>query len=168
MTQATQDPQQAHRRCYNCGEKGHYANRCPNSRTRANQPAIATPAPTRGVNYVPIAAKQNYTGGRVNHVVVEEAQEAPNVIIGMFLVNDTSAVVLFDSGASHSFIYVAYVGKHNLPLALLRCQMIVSSPGEDMSARQLCLKVNLKIRGVDFIANLIVLGSKGINVILGM
>jgi hypothetical protein len=62
-------------------------------------------------------------------VVVEEAQEALDVVIGMFLVNDTSAVVLFDSESSHSFISVAYVRKHNLPLALLKCQMIVSSPG---------------------------------------
>jgi hypothetical protein len=54
-------------------------------------------------------------------VVVEEVQETPEVVIGMFLVNDTSAVVLFDSGASRSFIYAAYVGKHNLPLALLKC-----------------------------------------------
>jgi hypothetical protein len=46
--------------------------------------------------------------------------------------------------------------------------MIVSSPGGDMPARQLCPKVNLKIRGVDFVANLIVLESKGIDVILGM
>jgi hypothetical protein len=79
-------------------------------------------------------------------VVVEEAQEAPDVVIGMFLVNNTSVVVLFDSGASHSFISAAYIGKHNLPLALLRCQ----------------------IRGVDFVANLIVLESKGIDVILGI
>jgi hypothetical protein len=99
---------------------------------------------------------------------MEEAQEAPDVVIGMFLINNTSAVVLFDSGASHSFISAAYVGKYNLPLALLRCQMIVSSPEGDMPARQLCLKVNLKVRGVDFIANLIVLESKGIDVILGM
>jgi hypothetical protein len=49
--------------------------------------------------------------------------------------------------ASHSFISVAYVEKHNLPIALLRCQMIVSSPGGDMLARQLYPKVNLKIRG---------------------
>jgi hypothetical protein len=76
--------------------------------------------------------------------------------------------MLFDSGASHSFISAAYVGKHNLPLALLRCQIIVSSLGGDMPARQLCLKVNLEIRGVDFIANLIVLESKGIDDILGM
>jgi hypothetical protein len=80
-------------------------------------------------------------------VAVEEAQEAPNVVIGMFLINDASTVVLFDSRASHSFISAAYVGKHNMPLALLRCQIIVSSPGGDMPARQLCPKVNLKIRG---------------------
>jgi hypothetical protein len=46
--------------------------------------------------------------------------------------------------------------------------MIVSSLGGDMPARQLCPKVHLKIRGVDFVANLIVLESKGIDVILGM
>jgi hypothetical protein len=101
-------------------------------------------------------------------VVVEEAQAAPDVVIGLFLVNDTSTVVLFDSGASHSFISAIYVGKHNLLLALLKCQMIVSSPGGNIPARQLCLKVNLKIRGVDFVTNLIVLESKGIDVILGM
>jgi hypothetical protein len=80
-------------------------------------------------------------------VAVEEAQDAPDVVIGMFLINDTSAVVLFDSRASHSFISATYVGKHNLPLALLRCQMIISSPEGDMPARQLCPKVNLEIRG---------------------
>jgi hypothetical protein len=39
-----------------------------------------------------------------------------------------------------------------------------------MPARQLCPKVNLKIRGggVDFVANLIVLKSKGIDAIFGM
>jgi hypothetical protein len=98
-------------------------------------------------------------------VVVEEAQATPDVVIGMFLVNDTFVVVLFDSRASHSFISAAYVGKHNLPLALLRCQMIVSSLRGDMPARQIYPKVNLKIRGVDFVANLIVLESKGIDVI---
>jgi hypothetical protein len=101
-------------------------------------------------------------------VVVEEAQEDPDVVIGMFLVNDSSALVLLDSGALHSFIFAVYVGKHNLPLTLLRCQMIVSSLGGDMPARHLCPKVNLKIRGVDFVANLIVLELKGIDVILGM
>jgi hypothetical protein len=90
------------------------------------------------------------------------------VVIGMFFINDTSTVVLFDYGASYSFISIVYAEKHNLPIALLRCQMIVSSLGGDMLARQLCPKVNLQIRGVDFVANLIVLESKGIGIILGM
>jgi hypothetical protein len=78
------------------------------------------------------------------------------VVIGLFFINNTSAVVMFDSGASHSFISIAYVAKYNLPIALLSCQMIVSSARGDMPTRQLCLKVNLKLRGVDFVANLVV------------
>jgi hypothetical protein len=123
------------------------------------------PAPTSGANSILVAAKQNYAHGRVNHVVVEEA---PDTVIDMFFINDTSVVVLFDSGASHSFISAAYVEKYNLPIVLLRCQMIVSSPGGDMPARQLCPRVNLKIRGLDVVANLIVLESKGIDIILSM
>jgi hypothetical protein len=46
--------------------------------------------------------------------------------------------------------------------------MVVSSLGGDMPARQVCPGVNIKIRGVDFIANLIILDSKGIDVILAM
>jgi hypothetical protein len=64
-----------------------------------------------------------------------------------FFVNVTFAVVLFDSRASYSFISAAYVDKHNLPIALLKCQMIVSSLGGDMPTRQLYPKMNLKIRG---------------------
>jgi hypothetical protein len=43
--------------------------------------------------------------------------------------------MLFDSGASHSFISAAYVEKHNLAIAMLKCQIIVSSPGGDMPAQ---------------------------------
>jgi hypothetical protein len=82
---------------------------------------VSTPAPTHGANSIPVVAKQNYERGRVNHVVVEEAQEAPDVVIDMLFVNDTSVVVLFDNGVSHSFISAAYIEKHNLPLTLLKC-----------------------------------------------
>jgi hypothetical protein len=146
-TQAAQNPLPGERRCFTCGEKGHFTNQCPNLRNRPPLAAASTPAPTHGANSVSVPARQNFVHGKVNHVAVEEAQEAPDVVIGTFSVNDLSAVVLFDSGASHFFISVAYVEKHNLPMALLRSQMIVSSPRGDMPARQLCPKVNLKIRG---------------------
>jgi hypothetical protein len=115
----------------------------PNLRSCHNQPATATPAPTHGGKIVPVAARHNYARGRFNHVTVEEA---PDIVLGMFFINATSTVVLFDSGASHSFTSAAYVEKHNLPIALRKCQMIVSSLRGDMPTRQLCPKVNIKIR----------------------
>jgi hypothetical protein len=113
-------------------------------------------------------ARQNQARARVNHVAVEDAQEAPDVIIGMILINDSNAIVLFNSGASHPFVAANFVQKHNLPLSMLKNRMIVSSPGGDMHVRHICPKVNILIGGVEFIANLIVLESKGIDVILGM
>jgi hypothetical protein len=104
----------------------------------------------------------------VNHVAVEDAQAASNIIIGMILVNDNNVIVLFDSVASHSFVAANFVQKHNLPLSMLKNWVIVSSPGGDMHTRHVCLKVNILIRGVEFIANLIVLESKGIDVIFGI
>jgi hypothetical protein len=155
--------------CYSCGQSGHYANRC--LRKQANQ----TPAPGTNQNIncnannsASTSARQNQACARVNHVAVEDAQATLDVIIGMILINDNNTIVLFDSGASHSFVAANFVQKHNLPLSTLKNQIIVSSPGGDMHARHVCPKVNILIRVVEFIANLIVLASKGIDVILGM
>jgi hypothetical protein len=53
---------------------------------------------------------------------------------------------------------------------MLKNQMIVSSPRGEMNARHVSPKVSILIRGgrVKFLANLIVLESKGIDVIFGM
>jgi hypothetical protein len=104
----------------------------------------------------------------VNHAAIEDAQAALDVIIGMILVNDNNAIVLFDLGASHSFVAVKFVQKYNLSLSMLKNWMIVSSPEGDMHARHVCPKVSILIRGVEFLANLIVLESKGIDMILRM
>jgi hypothetical protein len=155
--------------CYSCCHTGHYANWCP--RKKANQ----TPAPGTNQNLnhnannsATTLARQNQAHAHVNHVAVEEAMVAPDVIIGTILVNDNNAIMLFDSRASHSFVAASFVQKYNLPLSVLKNQMIVSSPGGDMHLRHVCSKVSILIRGVEFLANLIVLESKGIDVILGM
>jgi hypothetical protein len=101
-------------------------------------------------------------------MAIEDAQAAPDIIIGMILINDNNAIVLFDSGASHSFVAATFLQKHNLPVSMLKNRMIVSSPIGDMHARHVFPKVNILIRAVEFIANLIVLESKGIDVILRM
>jgi hypothetical protein len=134
--------------CYSCGQTGHYANQCP--RKQANQtPAIGTNQNLNrnANNSAPTPARQNEARAHVNHVAVEDAQAAPDFINGMILVNDNNAIVLFDSGASHSFIATIFVQKHNQPLSMLKNQMIVSSPGGDMDARHVSPKVSILIRG---------------------
>jgi hypothetical protein len=83
----------------------------------------------------------------VNHVAVKDAQVAPGIIIGMILVNDNNTIILFVSGASHSFVAASFVQKHNIPLSMLKNMMIVSSPRGDMHARHVYPKVNILIRG---------------------
>jgi hypothetical protein len=46
--------------------------------------------------------------------------------------------------------------------------MLVSSPGGEMRTKYICPVVSITIRGVDFLVNLIVLDSRGIDIILGM
>jgi hypothetical protein len=104
----------------------------------------------------------------VNHVAVETAQEAQDVVFGMFLVNSAPASVLFDSGASHSFILALFVARHGIPVHSISNHMLVSSLGGNMKAMYQCLGVSFKIVGREFRANFVVLDSKGIDIILGM
>jgi hypothetical protein len=98
----------------------------------------------------------------------DEAQQAQDVVLGMFLVSSHHATVLFDFGAPHSFITSSFVAKHNLLIANMKHTMLVSSPGGEMRTKHICPAVSISIRGVDFLSNLILLYSKGIDIILGM
>ena len=94
--------------------------------------------------------QQNYVQGKVNHVTVEMAQEAPDVVIGTFPVNSNSAIVLFDSGALHSFVAYTFIKKHGIPVCVMKKPMLVNSPGGEMKANWICLAASLIIRGVEF------------------
>jgi hypothetical protein len=76
-------------------------------------PAPASKAPSSNSQL----SKTQYHGrARVNHVDAQEAQQAPRVVLGEFLVEFTPAAVPFDLGTSHSFITTGFVEKHAFPL----------------------------------------------------
>jgi hypothetical protein len=86
----------------------------------------------------------------------------------MFLANSHPAIVLFDSGASHSFISSKFVAKHNLPITIMKYTMIVSSPGGEMKTKYIYPAISIAIRGVDVLSNLISIDSTDIDIILCM
>jgi hypothetical protein len=98
----------------------------------------------------------------------DEAQQAQDIVLGMFLASSHPVTTLFDSEASHSFISSSFVMKHSLPIVIMKHAMLVSSPGGEMRTRHICPVVNITIKGVDFPSNLILLDSKGIDIIVGM
>jgi hypothetical protein len=85
--------------------------------------------------------------GRVNHITSVEDQQAQDVVLAMFLASSHPATILFDSGASHSFISSSLVAKHNLPIETMKHTMLVSSPGGELRTKYICPVVSITIRG---------------------
>jgi hypothetical protein len=54
------------------------------------------------------------------------------------------------------------------PMSSMKTHLLVSSPNSEMKSTHVHPEVNLKIRGMDFQADLVVLTSSGTDVILGM
>jgi hypothetical protein len=75
------------------------------------------------------------------------SNEAQDVVLVMFLASSHPATILFSSGASHSFISLSFVTKHNLPIATMNHTMLVSSPGGEMRTKHICPAVSNTIRG---------------------
>ncbi|GJS48043.1 reverse transcriptase domain-containing protein [Tanacetum coccineum] len=75
--------------CHACGEKGHYINQCRKTNINAQ--------------------------GRAYMLKDRNAQQDPNVVTGMFLLNQHLVKVLFDSGADRSFISISLASKLNIP-----------------------------------------------------
>ncbi|GJS50798.1 integrase, catalytic region, zinc finger, CCHC-type containing protein [Tanacetum coccineum] len=76
--------------CHACGEKGHYANQC---RKTTN----------------------NNAQGRAYMLRDRNVHQNPNIVTGMFLLNQHLARVLFDSGADKSFVSISLASKLNIP-----------------------------------------------------
>ena len=51
---------------------------------------------------------------------------------GMFTIDSHPAYVLFNSGASHSFMSMGFVERHNLPLMAIPYAYRIHTPGAQM------------------------------------
>jgi hypothetical protein len=97
-----------------------------------------------------------------------EAADAPDAVIGEFLVCGTTTLVLFDTGATGSYVTSRFLNKLSLPTTVRSIPIITSSPLGDIRCTLLCKGVDVDIQGHKFFVDLTVLPSHGIDVILGM
>ena len=87
------------------------------------------------------------------------------VTAGKFLVNHCDALVLFDSGASHSFVSSDFVSKHNLKAVTLdKGRYCISAAVDNISTNKVVLGAILEIGERQFLADLVVLPGVGIDV----
>src|SRR3954467_166058 len=129
---------------------GHYANECPEKKDEGpNKP-------------------NPFHKGQVNHINVEEVYEEPDAVAGKFRLNSISAFVLFDTGASHSFISKAFVDRNGFASENIGCPIKVSSPGGDMIVSLGCRDLVTEFGKLKFPVSLIILDSQELDVILGM
>src|SRR3954470_9111712 len=97
-----------------------------------------------------------------------QAEDSSDVIMGNLSVNDIPAKVLFDTGASHSFISRPFVAMHDLDTQVLPRPLSIVSPGKQMTSRVLVPNVGIKLGDYRFLAKPFVLGDSDIDLILGM
>ena len=109
------------------------------------------------------------TQGRVYIVTPQTESTDPSVIQGKFLLSRLWARVLFDSGASHSFIAASYANVLGLKVESLENPLHVSSPlGIRVRIDQICRDCELEISGILFTVDLRVMDISDFDVILGL
>ena len=109
------------------------------------------------------------TQGRVYAITPQTKLADKSVIQGTFLLFFLWARVLFDFGASHSFIAASYVKSLGLKVETLENPLHVSSSlGTRVSVDKICQDCELGISGILLTVDLRVMGMLEFDVVLGM
>jgi hypothetical protein len=106
--------------------------------------------------------------GNPNFTIMSEIPEGASVLMGTFSINDTPIKILFNSGATHSFLSENLAGRLSLSGSHVKEAFTIVSLGGKISSHTLTLRVPLKLGSKTVKSNLIVIGFEGMDVILGM
>jgi hypothetical protein len=148
--------------CFKCGEVGHYANACPN-----RNPITPAQSNVQGKQQTPTSGK-GFSIARVNQVSVDATIDGADIAIGTFYINSIPTAILFDSGATHSFISARYVNINELPLQTMQKPLILITPKGPIEVNYMTNKLKLAIMRREFWYMPIVLEESSIDLILGI
>jgi hypothetical protein len=89
--------------------------------------------------------------GRLNFATVVDLPEGAPVLTGTFSICGRLVTILFDSGATHSFINVKTVSNLDLKWCHTKQAYMVATPGGKVASNQVALRVAMNLEGVDVI-----------------
>jgi hypothetical protein len=106
--------------------------------------------------------------GRVNFTTLAELPEGTPIMTGTFSINYTPVIILFDSGATHSFISDKCVARVGLDSCQTKGSYMISTPGEKINSNQLIRYVPIQLGSKVIKTDLVLLSLEGMDIILGM
>jgi predicted aspartyl protease len=106
--------------------------------------------------------------GKLNFTTMSDILEGASVLTGTFSINDTPVKILFDSGATHSFISENHLGKLGLKGMQTKLAYKIITPGGNISSHIVTFGVPSKLGSKNIQSNLITINLEGMGVILGM
>ncbi|XP_042964590.1 uncharacterized protein LOC122298801 [Carya illinoinensis] len=141
--------------CFKCCKVGHLVRECPMlvaPNTQVQNPGQKNPAPAR-----------------VFALTFDDADTSPDVVTSILSLFSHRALVLFDSGATHSFISSKYACLSERAPKPLEPMMSVSSPlGKSVNCQFVLKRCAIKIQDRYLLADLILFDMEEFDVILGM
>jgi hypothetical protein len=154
---------------FNCGKSSHFIKDCtyPRQNKSNNQYNSRSSNQGKGNMENNSVGKNIKKTRRIYYTQVATTLEGEPVMMGTFLVANHPAVILFDSGASHTFISKKFVEKYCIPCTESREGFIIHSPGGQIFTKEVAFNVLVTLAKRDFPTNMIILKGQDIDVILG-
>ena len=104
----------------------------------------------------------------MQYTTLEGIPEGALVMAGTFSVNNRPVTMLFDSGASHTFVSRECANRLGLKIESMSKPYHIHSPGGKLITNQFVKQVPLQLQGKNFPTALIMLPTQRIDIILGM
>jgi hypothetical protein len=150
-------------RCFNCGSPSHFIKDCPQPR-KSFQRQTSSPI-SKGKNRRQVVQVRQ---GRVNLTTLSELPEGAPILKGTFSINHHPVIVLFDTGATHSFVSAKLGTKIGLDIYPISGVYMITTPGGRISSNQVCRSVPIQMGNNLMRTDLLLLDLEGMDVILGM